>query len=173
MDSKSLKEKVNIARDAVEGLEEPLKSEGFKTILSKLLNNENSPKKIISKNILKSKTGNSKSEILEEDLPLLNRTSYPQIILFKNTLERSLFILKIFRDDKGVDGLTVVQISKILTDTFRIKTSKESVSMALMNATKEVDRIAVPKLNGGKDKYMYKIMKGEEDLIEGKLKNES
>lgn len=173
MNSEKLKEKVSLAKSAVEGLEEPLKSEGFRTILSKLLESADSPKKVLSKKTLKVEKKNTKSEIIEENLPHLNRTAYPQIVLFKNTFERSLFILRIFRDDKEIDGLTVVQISQALTNTFKIKTSKESVSMALMNATKEVDRIAIPSLSGGKDKYVYKLMKGGEDLIEEKLKNES
>ncbi|MCK4553005.1 hypothetical protein KAT80_02275 [Candidatus Pacearchaeota archaeon] len=169
MDSNILKQKVAIARRAVEGLEEPLKTEGFKTILSRLLDEEksNTQKRITIK---KTKSIHEDKDL--QELPLINRTKYPQIYELEKVLERSLFILKIYRDEENIDGLTPSQIAKILTEAFRIKTSGPAVSMALMKAKLEVDRRSKTLLGGGKT-YVYKLMKGGEEFLEQKLQNES
>jgi len=46
MNPEKVKEKVKLARQAVDGIEEPYKTEAFKIILSKLLDSEKNPQKI-------------------------------------------------------------------------------------------------------------------------------
>jgi hypothetical protein len=171
MDESKLKEKTEIARRAVEGLEEPLKTEGFKTILSKLLEEDFSPRPKKNKEHSKKQKVES-NPAGEENLPAINRTQYPQIAILKGALERALFVLKIYRDEKKIDGLNPLQISKVLTDTFRLRTTKEAISMALMNARSEADRIPCNLSKGGRA-YLYRLMKPGEDLLLKKLKNES
>ena len=170
MDPNILKEKVALAKSAVEGLEEPLKSEGFKTVLSKLLEERSDNKK--GGEIVKKIEHTSRSNKEQKDLLVINRTKYTQIYGLKKVLEKALFILRIYRDDKHIDGLTPSQISKTLTDVFRIKTSLPAVSMALINAKSEVDRTSKV-LSGGGKTYVYKLMSGGENLLKQKLQNES
>lgn len=168
MENTELKKKVQIAKDAVAGLEEPLRTEGFKTILAKLLD-ENKLDEGTKKNTIKSRERKIvENNIAEIELPALNRTEYPELYKLKNTLDKSLFILKIYQDKFDIDGLTPSQISKVLTETFRIKTSKESISMSLMNAKNEVHR----EKGIGKN-FIYKIMNGGEKILKEKIENES
>lgn len=155
-----LKKNVGIAKEAVEGLEEPLKTEAFKTILSKLLDGRQP--KINKKSVTQLKS----SEETNKTIPLVNRTKHPEIYNLNATLERALFILKIYKEEFNIDGLSPPQIAKILTETFRIKTSKQSISMALMKAHKETDKI-----KGSGNSFIYKIMNEGEKLLAKVIKN--
>jgi hypothetical protein len=82
----------------------------------------------------------------------INSTEHPGIRSATKVLDRSLMVMQIALADHGVDGLTPADISRILTDKFRIATSRAAVSMALGSATGLVDR--VPEGQG----FLYRIM---------------
>ncbi len=106
-----------------------------------------------------------KTEKKTEDAPIelvlqkLDRTKYPAMYELSNTLDRSLFLLKIVKDTFDIDGLTPPQIAKIITEKFRKKTYRQNVSRDLSKATKYVDRIPV----GNAKKY--RIMQPGEDYL--------
>ena len=70
----------------------------------------------------------------------LDRTRHPEITHATKVLDSSLFLLRACRDEHDVDGLNPVQIARILTEKFRIRTAKNAVSMALSSAGDKVDR---------------------------------
>ena len=175
----NLTEKVQKAKEAVEDLEEPLKTEAFKKILDKLLQEENDfttnlkipPKKFSQKNKIKTNQSNLKlkeeSEKRKKDsADKINRTNHPKIHEFNNTLTRALYVLKIMKE-KNVDGLTPPEIAFILKEVFRIKARNEAVSVALKDAHKYVDRRKI--IIGHASAYVYRLMKNGEDYLENNL----
>lgn len=89
----------------------------------------------------------------------INSTQHPGIKSPSKVLDRSLIVLQIALRDHNIDGLVPSDISKILTEKFRIRTTHNAVSMALAKATDLVDRI--PKDQG----FAYRIMgPGEEHI---------
>ncbi|MFA5421096.1 MAG: hypothetical protein WC280_03700, partial [Patescibacteria group bacterium] len=163
--------------DAVSGVSDPeLKKIAFQKVLDKFLDNGlsvkskknsgNKYKKNVSKNKPSKKSPVKKKEkdpVLSELLQKINRTKYSEIHNLKKTLDKSLYILKICKDDLDVDGLIPSQISYLLGEVFRVKITKESISMALGAATKFVDRNECV-VNGGKA-FIYKIMHDGEEHV--------
>lgn len=82
----------------------------------------------------------------------LDRTAHPEIVGANKVLDRSLFLLRVCRDEEAVDGLTTGQIARILTEKFRVKTAQNTVSMALGSAGSFVDRT---KRGSG---FIYRLM---------------
>ena len=76
----------------------------------------------------------------------------------KGTKDRVLYLLKICKDKFNIDGLTPGEISYTLTEIFRIPTSKETISMTLMN------NLGVHRIKN-KSSYLYKLMKPGEDYL--------
>ena len=182
MENENLKDIIQQANDAVSGVSDPdLKKIAFQKILDKLfddninkISKHKSEKKIVSKAATSKISSNKKEKdlILSELLRKINRTKYSEIHNLTKALDKSLYILKICKDDLGVDGLVPSQISGLLRGAFRIKMSKESVSMALGAATKYVDRNECV-INGGRA-FIYKIMHdGEKYLNEALLSSKS
>ena len=155
-----LKEKVNLASKAIEELPEPLKTEGFKIILNNLLKDNKEKFKKFSL-ITKPKTTSSDVTNIINNL---NRSSYRDLHKLVKNLDKSLFILKIVKDDVGIDGLTPSEISAILNDKFRIKATNSAISMAL-SASSYVDRIRVS-TQCGPPAFKYKIMPEGEVYID-------
>jgi hypothetical protein len=169
----NLKEIVKTANQAVEGIDEPLKSKAFEKILDKLLNEVEGNRKSKRKPKLK-KTITKKGridEVLEKLSNSLNRSEHPVLHELKKTLDKSLYILSI-TEKKNLDGLTSPQIAYLLTNTFRIKTTAAAVSMALMDAKLKVDRKPMSTPNGGKA-FVYKLMKTGEDHLDKVIKEVS
>lgn len=160
----NLKELVAKAEKAVEGLEEPLKSIGFKTILAKLLEKKEDiekPKKILKK------SGNGKDDEIRDIHSKINRTEFPKMYKLKKALDQALYILKIVRDVTGNEGLLPLRISKMLGSVFRIKTTPAAINMALGNAGTYVDRKPV-RVQGGQG-YEYLLMHEGEEYLDKKL----
>lgn len=106
---------------------------------------------------------NETKENTKKLMQSIDRTKYPLMFNLKTVLDRALYLLKIAKDDFEVDGLLSSQIATLLSDKFRLKTTQYSVSMALMNATKLVDR--KPVVIRGAKAYIYLLMhEGEESL---------
>jgi len=184
----NLKEIIREAKDAVEILEEPLKTEAFKKILDKLLGNSyqmqsvpqepeflkytNKRKRrktgignsafISSGKKMKKESDEKKKKLAE----MINRTEHPQIHEFGTIILRSLYLLKIMQE-KGIDGLTPPEIGHILREVFRIKARNEAISVALKDAQKYVDRD--PILIGRTTAYIYKLMKPGEDYLKSEI----
>ncbi len=89
---------------------------------------------------------------LADLLESIDSTQHPGIGAASKVLDRSLMVLQIALHDHDVDGLTPTQIATILTEKFRVRTTKEAVSMAVSKATNLVNRI--PQGQG----FLYKIM---------------
>lgn len=172
MENDNLKEIIQQANDAVSVISDPeLKKIAFQKVLDKFLGNDLLPKnKVLSKNKSKkivSKKNPTKNKekdpVSLELLQKINRTKYSEIHNFTKALDKSLYILKICKDDLDTDGLIPSQISYLLGEAFRIKITKESVSMALGAATKFVDRNECV-VNGSKA-FIYKIMHDGEEYV--------
>jgi hypothetical protein len=89
----------------------------------------------------------------------VDTTQHPAVASTTRVLDRALIVLQIALRNHQVDGLTPPEIAKILTDKFRLNTSRQAVSMALGSATILVNR--VPRGSS----YEYRIMgPGEEYL---------
>lgn len=173
MKVEDIKKLTQKAKEAVEGLEEPLKTEGFKVILNKLMesgkNDSSRTVEIKKKKKAIASTAVDVTGVVEEVCNKINRTNYVEIYNMKKTLDKALFILKIVRDEAGVDGLLPLQISRILNVAFKIKATSIAISMALSSATKYVDRKQVD-TRGGKGYKYYLMHEGEkylEDLTKG------
>lgn len=89
----------------------------------------------------------------------IDSTRHPGVRSTAKVLDRSLMVLQIALQDHSVDGLNPVEISRILTEKFRVATTRQAVGMALKDASHLVDRV-----EEGKG-YRYRIMgPGEEYL---------
>jgi len=89
---------------------------------------------------------------LDQLLHSIDSTQYPEIGAAGKVLDRSLMVLKLALEDHEVDGLKTGDISKVLTDKFRIGTSSNAVNMALSSASDLVNRVPVGQ------GFIYRIM---------------
>lgn len=153
----------------MEGFEEPLKSEAFKTILAKLMDSEEAKKEEVTEkdnhapNIPKFSTNRLDEKGTGKICSSINRTEFPAIYKLKTALGRALFVLNITRNKYGIEGLLPSEISKILKISFRLKDTAASIQVSLANATEYVDRKPI-KVQGGQSYKYYIMHKGEEYL---------
>lgn len=90
----------------------------------------------------------------------IDRTKHQEIFDAPNVLTSSLYLLELVKNDYQIDGLGPTDIARILTDKFRLRTTRQAVTQALDSAGNKVDRVSVR----GSHPY-YRIMhKGEEYL---------
>ncbi|MDO8740306.1 MAG: hypothetical protein Q7J54_01885 [Candidatus Woesearchaeota archaeon] len=177
MDAERLKEITTAANDAVKDLPADLKQSAFQTILNKLLETgitkgKNIPQKGTPKAKKKYKKSNASKpnefdELTKKLIAGINRTEYPLMFNLKNALDKSLYTLKIAKDKLNIDGLLPSQVSAVLWDNFRLKTTQYAVSMQLMNAKKYVNRKQVS-VKGGVG-YKYHLAHEGEKYIDTKL----
>ena len=173
-DQEELKKRVETAKNAVVGLDPELKGIAFKTILDKLLC-EGEPRKTSARSNKKKslakverglkKTSNENEEV-KELINSIDRTKYAGIHALSSALDRSLYLLKIV-GEHGKDGLTPSDIARILTEKFRIRTTSNAVSMALMKAHDYVDRKGTSV--GNAVTYRYFLMHTGDEYIKNKL----
>lgn len=171
-----------MANEAVAGLDGDLKKIAFQTTLDKLLAQNIEPTDVSSKVVKKARksrksaesgTGTRKSEddtVVKEIISKINRTKYHKITSLDSALDRALYLLLFIRDDLKVDGLNPTQIANLLREVFRIKATKNAVSMALGKDSKYTHRSPVV-INGAKA-YVYKIMHEGEQYIKAKISEE-
>lgn len=179
MDSTKLKEIIKMANEAVTGLDGDLKKIAFQTTLDKLLSqnieatsetNKTTKKVRRSRKPVESGTGGRKTEedsTVKEIVGKINRTKYHKITSLDSALDSALYLLLVVRDDLKIDGLNPTQIANLLREVFRIKATKNAVSMALGKDSKYTHRMPVV-INGAKA-YIYKIMLEGEKYINGKI----
>ncbi|MFN2453143.1 MAG: hypothetical protein ABR577_02875 [Pyrinomonadaceae bacterium] len=92
----------------------------------------------------------------------IDRTAYPKVLNASSVLDRSLHLLRIANDEYQIDGLKASQIAKVLTDNFRLRTTRQAVAQALDGAGDKVNNVSVG--NG----TLYRIMaRGESYLDDG------
>lgn len=112
-------------------------------------------KKKATKKTKKDNNDDSEIDLISE----IDSTQHPGIRSASKVLDQSLMVLQIALSDHEVDGIMPSQIAKILTEKFRVNTTKAAVRMALSRATSQVNR--VPAGSG----FMYKIMGPGEDYL--------
>ena len=166
----NLKKLVAQAKEAVENLDEPLRTKGFEVILAKLLNSKlkDEPQEKIRKIPIKQQLI-GKDKNLENICSSINRTEFPKMYKLHKALDRALYVLKIVRENLNIKGLLSLQISKILNSVFRLKTTAASINMALGEAKTYVDRKPI-KVQGGQG-YQYFLMHDGEEYLKGVLEN--
>lgn len=166
MEPEKLKEKVEAAKQAVEGLEEPLKSKAFEIILNKLLYENRFFSSGSSQTQLEMSPNDTitfDEDVGDKLVNMIDSTSYPLMYKMGKTLDRALYCLFIAKKDHGIDGLTPTQISKVLSAKFRLPTTSPAIGMALMKAGNLVDRTTI-NTSGGLG-YEYKIMYAGEQYL--------
>ena len=174
MKTEKLKEHVEKAKEAVNDLEEPLKSKAFEIILNKLLTNSIPLQQPSVETQPLTPSLQTQDLIYDADVAdkltnVINSTKYPIMYKLKKALDRALYILYLTRQDHGVDGLNPSQISKILSIKFRIPSSPNSIGMALMKAGSLVDRRPIN--TSGGNAYQYAIMHEGEVYIKKIIDN--
>lgn len=191
METSKIKEKVNQAKEAVEDLEEPLKTEAFRKVLDNLLNLDHLKENDLKENWKKSKNEKTKKKSKSKTLgeaglavkkelegkkrklsDMLNRSEHPLIYKLEKVLPQSMYLLKIMKE-KNVESLTPPEIQFILKETFGIKSKAEHISTALNRKGSKpyTDRTRIR--IGKTVAYKYNIMKAGEDYIGEKIKNGS
>jgi len=161
MNKDDLKDLFGQAADIAESVPKDLREAAFNRALDALLGTPktNNP----------SRTGRRQKAKVKQDvdgvtvlLSELDRTKYPEIASTPRVLERALFLLRAVRDNHGVDGLGASQIATVLTDKFRMRTSRQAVTQALDAAGDKVDK----KIRGNKATY-HLMQPGYEYLEKG------
>jgi hypothetical protein len=151
------------ARGQVESLEEPYRSIAYETILQDLIREA---KRNVPGERTRTKTPGS-SEGVEDPVELfltsvVDAGTYTKVFGVRGKLmEKSLAVLKLARDQLGIDGLTPPQISEILIKKFRVaKVHPQNVARDLAKATQYVHR-----LKAGNE-YKYLLMTAGESHLE-------
>lgn len=111
------------------------------------------------------RSGDTSDDPVEVLIRELDRTAYPGVMGANRVLERALYILQIADEEFEIDGLSPPQVAKVLTDKFRIRTTRQSVAQALDGASNLVDRI-----RGERGSYRYRLMAAGIDHL-GKLES--
>ncbi len=102
--------------------------------------------------------GRSTIEVLVEGI---DRTAHSEVGEAPKVLERALHILKISKDEFDIDGLSANEIATVLTEKFRLRTTRQRVNQVLDDASGLVDRVSRP----GRQGAQYRIMDpGEKHL---------
>jgi len=108
-------------------------------------------------------TSGASDKEVQDFMEKVDRTGCPEITSSREILDRSLMVLRLAKEKINIDGLSATQISRILTDKFRVKTIRRSVAKALDGARDKVDRVVTPPR-----KIRYRIMAaGEAYLSKG------
>jgi hypothetical protein len=151
MNKDVLKELFSQAAEIAESVPKDLREAAFNRALDALLGSQ---KTNIASRSGRTEIARAKQDVVDEDhvsvlLSELDRTQYPEITSAPRVLERALFLLRAVRDNHSVDGLGASQIAKIITDKFRMRTSRQAVTQALDAAGDKVDK----KIRGNKTTY--------------------
>jgi hypothetical protein len=90
----------------------------------------------------------------------VNRTAYPEIASATKVLDRALAVLRLAARDFDIDGLTAPEIARVLTEKFRLRTSRQAVTEALRSAHIMVDTVKSGRTT------TYRIMQAGEDHLD-------
>lgn len=100
------------------------------------------------------------ADVAKQLIDGINRTAYPEVAAATRVLDRALAVLRLASRDFDIDGLTAPQIAKVMTDKFRLRTSRQAVTQALSSAHTMVDTDK----RGGTT--FYRIMQPGEEYLE-------
>jgi hypothetical protein len=166
MEENELKRLFKKAAEIAKSVPEPLQQVAFNRALNALLDEQGAPLgpeqgvQTSAKGNKKKRSKRPKAKRTSDDahpvshlLESMDRTSYPQILNGSRVLERALALLRAAKDDFDIDGLGSTAIAKVLTDKFRLKTTRQAVQQALDAAGDKVDRVTP-----SSGKTYYRIM---------------
>jgi len=170
MTKDSQKELFKRAAEIASVVPESMQDAAFRRALDMLQEDEGSGKsrstRTPSRSARQAGDASSKAEALDSAEVLIegiNRTEHPEVGEASRVLERSLHILKIAKDDFGIDGLSANELARVLTEKFRIRTTRQRVNQVLDEASSLVDRSS----GSGRRGARYRIMaSGEKHLAE-------
>ncbi len=143
MSGENLKEIFQQAAEIAESVPKELREAAFNRALDTLLGPSTSRSARTRR-----RSGQPRSTRVESDsndpvtvlLADLDRTGHPEVAAAPRVLERALFLIRAARDNHDIDGLGASQIAKVLTEKFRLRTTRQAVSQALDAAGDKVDR---------------------------------
>jgi hypothetical protein len=140
-------------------IHESIRPAAFRAIYDSLMGGQSTPISRPTSTSAGKRTNPGKLDDAETTLMEIDRTAHPEIATAGSILDRSLNVLSIASDQFGIDGLKPSQIAKVLTEKFRIKTSRQAVQQALDSAGDKVDRVprqggAIFRLMGGGEAYL-------------------
>jgi len=147
----------------VQELEEPFRSIAYETVLRDLIQEAKKEAPAPAKPARKVARSEAAENPVEAFLTNpVNATPYSKVFGARGKLvEKSLGVLKLARDELGIDGLTAPQISEILVKKFRVaKVYRQNVSRDLGSATEFVTRLKTD------DEYKYLLMTAGEKRLE-------
>lgn len=154
------------AMKEVESLEEPFRSVAYKTILDELIKDAKSPGQEA-----KSHASLGRPEMSGRRDPVeafmgraVDASAFGGLFAQKGFLvEKSLAVLKLARDEFGLEGLTATQIGNILTRKFRVgSVHARNVSRDLGGSAQYVSRVTDDQ---GRTTYLL-MVQGEQHLGE-------
>jgi hypothetical protein len=161
-DQEALKEAFKAAAEIAKVVPESMQDAAFHRALDQLLGEETgtTSASVRGRRVRASKrqstdSGDAAAVLVEQ----INRTHHPEVGTADATLDRALHVLRIAKDDFGIDGLKASQIAAVLTDKFRLAITRQRINQVLDRAGNFVDR--TPRAGGS----IYRIMKPGEDLL--------
>jgi len=139
------KNAADIAKQVPKHLQEAAFNRALDVLLSKQSSDGQGPPKSSNQkkatpNKKKGTVDRTRSAPQEEKIDSIDRTAYPDLSKAPRVLDRALILLAACHNDYGVDGLSAPKIAEVLTNKFRLKTSRRAVSFALDAASTYVDR---------------------------------
>jgi hypothetical protein len=90
----------------------------------------------------------------------LDRSAHPEVYEAPRVLDRALHVLRIARDEYGIEALTVPQITQVLKDKFRVSLTPQSVYGAFDRMQGVVDRVPA-----GKGVWKFRLMAAGEAYL--------
>jgi hypothetical protein len=148
--STEIRKKIDEAIRIVVDVPEQYRNMAFESVLNHLLNSSTVTQKTSLKHVI-STTQKEKSIGIDGVLRSNYDWATTQIPQLK-PIGQNLYVLKIARDEFGIDTLSPKDIQIILSQKFRLSKSANAISMSLMEAVgKHVDRI-----QEGKE-YLYRL----------------
>ena len=89
---------------------------------------------------------------------------YPEVASTGKVLDEALMILQIASRDHGIDGLTPSEISRLLTEKFRVSTTSAAINRALGASPALVHRVRRGQM------FEYKLLRAGEHYLSGLTK---
>lgn len=162
MDLKSIvKEAEKIAMSVDKSLREAAYNRAFDVLMQQNnLGNVPSGRQVSSRSSSHASEAISSSADEMATLMQIDRTAHQEVLKASSVLDRSLNVLRIANDEFQIDGLKAPQLAKVLTEKFRLRTTRQAVQQALDNAGDKVDRVPTEK------GVVYRIMAAGEMYLD-------
>jgi hypothetical protein len=158
---KELKDAFKRAAEIASVVPEPMQEAAFHRALDQILGGEEPAPPPRNQRRAEDATGRrAAADHAQELVHGINRTAHPEIASASKVLDRALAVLRLAAHEFDLDGLTAPEIAMVLTEKFRLRTSRQAVTQALGAARTMVDT--------GKrgQTTVYRIMQAGEDYLE-------